>query len=129
MEGRLEVMGWRGRRRDQLQDYLKEKMGRGNTRSRLWRTRFRRQWTCRKTDYGMKCASVSWCLQLSATSSLSSTQSLYCYFNVSLCCNVCLHLMTNFFLSISQSTMKSVCLSAPYSHFLPVSQSVSQSFS
>jgi len=59
MEGRLDVMGWRGRRRDHLLDYLKEKMGRGSTRSRYVTNSVRKkQWICRKTDYGMKCASL-----------------------------------------------------------------------
>ena len=126
MEGRLDVMGWRGRRRDHLLDYLKEKMGRGSTRSRYVTNSVRKkQWICRKTDYGMKCASLLWCRQLSATSSPSNTQSLNYYANVSLCCDVCL-LLTTTFLSVSLPWCLSVPLEPAYS-CQSVSQLVSQS--
>jgi hypothetical protein len=64
LEGRIEMMGRRGRRRKQLLDDLKEKIleiERGSTRSHpvensLWK----RLRTCRKTDYRMNEYVLSW---------------------------------------------------------------------
>jgi hypothetical protein len=59
LEGRIDVMGRRGRRRKQLLDDLKEKrrylkLKEGALNCSLWRTRCeKRLQTCRKTDYRM----------------------------------------------------------------------------
>jgi hypothetical protein len=149
IEGRIEVLGWRGRRRDHILDYPKWKMERESSRSRsVTNSVWKRQWTCCKTDYGIKCVSVLWYLELTATSCLSNTQSLNCYGNVSRCCDMYLSvplqppssslsfsLLWRLYVplqpplscqSVNQSVYHDVCLS-PYSHLLPVSQSVIQS--
>jgi hypothetical protein len=56
LEGRIEMKGRRGRRRKQLLDDLKEKRRYCKLKEEvldrtLWRTRFGRLLTCRKTDY------------------------------------------------------------------------------
>jgi hypothetical protein len=58
LEGRIEMTGRRGRRRNQLLDDLKEKRRYWKLKEEaldrtLWRTRWKRLRTCRKADYRM----------------------------------------------------------------------------
>jgi hypothetical protein len=58
LEGRIEMTGRQVRRRKQLLDYLKEKRRYWKLKEEaldrtLWRTRWKRLRTCRKTDYRM----------------------------------------------------------------------------
>jgi len=52
----MEVTGRRGRKRRKLLDDLKERRGYSLLKEEaldraMWRARFERLWTCRKTDY------------------------------------------------------------------------------
>ena len=56
IKGGMEVTGRRGRKRRKLLDDLKERRGYSLLKEEaldraMWRARFERLWTCRKTDY------------------------------------------------------------------------------